>query len=375
MKLNLKQLVIIFISFTLIGCVTSNFLKPETGEINNLRLHNNTLTFNTIDSVFVNISFGNVKGWSAGNKKVSHNYLLPLEAGQKYNIKIELIKNEQIIKETTIVNQLTNNPVDDFLKVHFIDVAQGDAILIQTPDKKNIQIDGGYGTISSVMDTWAGGGVPMALNYLKSKNISHIDFIIETHYHADHYGGLNDILHSDITSGLYISNSSNQSNYTTGSMISMSDTVNFQVMNIGYPPNVKQNNPNNQSIVLKATYGDADFLFTGDAEGIVQDWIFSQNLSTSVDVLKVSHHGARTNGTSNTAFLSETLNQFAKIAVLSYGAGNPYGHPADLHRFSNFHTYGTGRLISQPDRQNYKFDSGTILVETDGKIIFVSTEK
>ena len=374
--MKIKHFIIIFITLSLLSCGTTNIFKPETGEFQNLKLQNNTLTFNTIDSVFVNISFGDVKGWSAGNKKVSHNYLLPMESGQRYNIKIELIKNDKVVKDTTLVNQATTNPVDDFLRVHFIDVAQGDAILIQTPDQKNIQIDGGYGTRRHQGNpSWDGGGVPLALNYLKSKNITHLDYIIETHRHLDHWGGLNDILNSDITSGPYISNASNPLNYTTGSMIYMSDTVNFQVLNFGYPPGVPQNDLNNTSIVLRATYGDAEFLFTGDAEGHVQDWIFSQNLSTSVDVLKVSHHGSRTDGTSNTAFLSRTLNQFAKIAVISYGAGNIYEHPHDLQRFRNFNTYGTNSVKQPPAGQNYKFDCGTILVETDGKIIFVSTEK
>ena len=373
--MNIRHVIIIFIALSLLSCGTTNIIKPETGEFQNFRLQNNTLTFNTIDSVYVNISYGNVKGWSAGNKKVSHNYLLPMEAGLRYDIKIELIKNDKVVKDTTLVNKVTTNPVNNFLRVHFIDVAQGDAILIQTPDFKNIQIDGGYGTMSNVSETWAGGGVPMALNYLKSKNITHLDYIIETHRHADHYGGLNDISRSDITSGVYISNANNPLNYTTGSMINMSDTVTFQVLNFGYPPGKPQNDLNNTSIVLRAVYGDAEFLFTGDAEGHVQDWIFSQNLSTSVDVLKVSHHGSRADGTSSTAFLSRTLNQFAKIAVISYGAGNPYGHPADLQRFRNFQTYGTNRVASPPAGQNYHFDCGTILVETDGKIIFVSTEK
>ena len=258
MIIKTKHLFIIFITLLLLSCGTSNFFKPVIGEIKNLTMINNTLSFETADSTFVNLTFGNVKAWSAGNKSINHNYLLPLESGQKYNILVEIISNDVIVAQTVLKDYICENPTGDFLRVHFIDVAQGDAILIQTPDQKTIQIDGGYGTISN--EDWAGGGVPMALNYLKRKNISSLDFIIETHYHADHYGGLNDIKknNSGILWNNYISNTENKLGLHTGSTIAVNSCVTFEVFNFGFPTIDTSNNKNNESIVIKATYQDAE---------------------------------------------------------------------------------------------------------------------
>jgi beta-lactamase superfamily II metal-dependent hydrolase len=276
--------------------------------------------------------------------------------------------------DTTVV--FTSSPVQhDLLKVHFINVQQGDAILVQTPDGKNVQIDGGYGTFGN-STVWQGGGVPIALNYLVSQNVTHLNYMIETHAHLDHYGGLVNIRNSHITYGQQISNAYPRG-YVSGSYLILDSPVTFQFLNVGYPPTYNPQNPNvnNSSIVVRMAYQYAEFLFTGDAEGVVLNWIFNEGFNLSADVLKVSHHGATSNNTNNSTQLARTLNQYAKIAILSYGENNIYGHPLGLDRYTGFQTYGTNVISNPPQGSNFRFNCGHIVVKSDGKMIYVTTER
>jgi beta-lactamase superfamily II metal-dependent hydrolase len=329
----------------------------------------------------VHIAFNNFDGWSAGGKRISHNYPLPMSPGEYYTINLK-VTNGESTRDTTFT-YTAQGTVHQFLTVHFIDVQQGDAIFIQTPDNppKNIMIDGGYGTVRN--QAWQGGGVPIALNYLLEKNIEHVDIMIESHYHEDHWGGLRDIRRSELfdeaRGSLYICNS-NHFGYTSGSTLDIDSTVDFKFYNFGFPPTYTVTNPdrNNSSIVIRMTYGHAAFLFTGDAMGPVQDWMYSQGYDLSVDVLKVSHHGATSNNTTDTRFRNETLNKFCKIAILLYGANNPYNHPLGLNRFRDYATYGSNTLPSGttiPGGGNYRFNTGTIVVYTDGLMVYVTTER
>lgn len=380
---RVKILVLIIFLFFILSCGTDYGLKPviekpTSGIIQNLRIENNVLSFDTKDSTYVALSFVNridpddkYKGWSAGKAKLNHVYLIPVEEpALTYQMKLSVYYNESF--QDTVITFTSTYANHPFMKVHFIDVGQGDAILVQTADNKNIQIDGGYGTRGNSL--WQGGGQPLALNYLIQNNITHLDYIIETHRHADHYGGLNDIIASNISYGRYIS-PRNPYIYQPGMTLELESSTEFIFFNIGYPQTYNGSSVNNTSIVLKAIYGDAEFLFTGDAEGPVQDWMFSQCYDLSSDVLKVSHHGSSSNDTSSALFLSATLNQFAKIAILTFGTGNPYNHPHSLPRFANFQTYGTGLPVSIATGNNYNFNCGTIKVITDGSIIYVTTER
>jgi beta-lactamase superfamily II metal-dependent hydrolase len=106
--------------------------------------------------------------------------------------------------------------------------------------------------------------------------------------------------------------------------------------------------------------------------------MYSQGYDLSVDVLKVSHHGAQSNNTTDQRFRRETLNKFCKIAILLYGANNPYGHPANINRFRDYTTFGSNTLpagTTIPEGGNYRFDTGTIVVYTDGVMVYVTTER
>jgi beta-lactamase superfamily II metal-dependent hydrolase len=368
--------------FALLSCGTNTILseKPSFTYIQNLRVINNVLSFDTPDSTFVSITSLDFEAWSAGSKPSrNHIYQLPVIPGNPYHLKIQVeTKDASATKDTTFTFTATDI-APSLLRVHFINVQQGDAILIQTPDGKNLKIDGGYGSRGNTQ-AWSGARVPLALNYLRENNVTHIDYMIESHRHLDHYGGLDDIRNSDITIAHILSNSNNPRSYRPGDKLTIDTDADFYIYNIGYPLGYTGSDINDTSIVMRLVYGDAAFLFTGDATGHVQDWLYSQNYDISVDVLKVSHHGARTHNTTDQEFLDRTLDRYCKVAILSFGEGNPYGHPASMNRFSPFQTFGTNHLSptsGPPSGQNggkFRFGTGTVLVQTDGKMIFVSTE-
>ncbi|MCL1827275.1 MAG: MBL fold metallo-hydrolase [Candidatus Cloacimonetes bacterium] len=392
-KLNIKnndtrfliEILLCFIALSFCSCGFNNALLDapigtEPGYIKNLKLENNRLTFTTEDSTYVHLNYKNrinntdqYKAWSAGKAKLSHQYHLPVSAESidyQISLSVTTINNTTVADTTfTFHSTLQNHP---FLKVHFINVQQGDAILIETPEGKNLQIDGGYGTLRD--REWQGGGEALALHYLQAQNISHLDYIIETHRHEDHWGGLQDITSSSITHDKYLS-PTDRHGYRSGSFLTLESQVSFQILNIGYDPSYSENNRNNESIVLKAKYYDAEFLFTGDAEGEVQEWIYDRGFDLSADVLKVAHHGANSNSTTDSIYLQTVFDKYAKIAILTYGKNNPYGHPRALNRFTNIFTYGQNPVQSTPAGSNYTFDCGNILVLSDGQMVFVTTEK
>jgi competence protein ComEC len=246
------------------------------------------------------------------------------------------------------------------LQVHYIDVGQGDSILIESPDGKTILIDGGDSNFQ-------------ALNYLKSVGIKKIDLMIATHPHADHIGGLVEILNSIPTSKVI----TNGELYTTPvyeqfldaianakaeySEVKQGDTISigyldFSVLN---PLNLSQGNANNNSIVLRLTYGNVSFLFMGDAEKEVESRIMNLGIPLKSDFIKLGHHGS--SSSSSFPFI-KTVNP--SIAIYSAGLGNPYNHPdqsviGSLIR-QGITVYGTdknGTITISTDGVNYKLDT------------------
>jgi beta-lactamase superfamily II metal-dependent hydrolase len=263
---------------------------------------------------------------------------------------------------------LFESPVDSFqtsevtpsplFRMTTIDVRQGDSHLIETPAGRHVLIDGGYGTDepSFGAGAWDGDGVPLALNYLQARGIYYLDHIVETHHHADHYGGLRDIMNSNITYGAYHSPSS-PNGLVVGEPFDVEDTsVVATVLNVDYPPGVPNDNENNRSIVLRFSMGEVDFLLTGDSETPTNMKMverFGDGLRS--EVLKVNHHGS-SDGT-NAEWLDAVEPRFA---IISCGAGNPYGHP---------HQETLDLLAERSVRVLRTDETGTIDVLTDGRSV------
>lgn len=239
------------------------------------------------------------------------------------------------------------------MQVHFIDVGQGDSILIESPSGKTMLIDGGVK-----------GAGQQIVPYLKELGINKLDIVVATHPDADHIGGLIPVLDTMPIEQFYDSGKVHTSQ-TFEEMLTRIDEKNipYHVPKIGddiefdKDVNVKVLNANDQatdnndaSIVLKMTYGNVSFLLTGDAGVALEKEMLQYDVEATV--LKAGHHGSNTS--SSEEFIQAVK---PKVAILSYGEDNKYGHP---------HAEIVDRLQAIGSKIYATADLGTITVSTDG---------
>lgn len=265
-------------------------------------------------------------------------------------------------------NDPTNptDPVDpgtpgDFLTVSYIDVGQGESILIQTPNGKVILIDAGTSTSKTNIS-----------DYLDSLNIDTIDVLVASHPHADHIGGMAYIINNYEIGSIYMPKAiSTTKTYETlletiqshGYMINTAKdgvTINIDksiAIDILAPISRDYNDLNQYSIVIKITYGNISFLFMGDAGATSENELLYSGVDLKADVLKVGHHGSSTSTTIN--FLDEVAPDYA---IISVGAGNSYGHPTEQT---------TNRLLDASTEIFRTDKDGTVVISTDGVKIII----
>lgn len=247
-------------------------------------------------------------------------------------------------------------------RVDYIDVGQGDAIYLHASDGTDILIDGGPRSTG-----------PTVVAHLQDAGVDDIEVMILTHPDADHEGGLIDVLQSAIPVESWITNGQLDDTLTYQALITETmargltptpavagqsyrwGDVQALVLN---PQPVLDPDQNDNSVTLLVVYGDVRFLFTGDITAdaeqvLLETGTASLRLALPADVLKVAHHGSK--NSSSAAFL-EAVNP--EVAVISVGAGNPYGHPAQetMDRLS-----AVGANVYRTDKY------GTITVISDGQ--------
>lgn len=241
--------------------------------------------------------------------------------------------------------------IQGLMRVHFIDVGQADSTFIELGNGQTMLIDAGLGGDDVV-------------KYIRELQYSDIDFVVATHPHDDHIGGMATVLDSFDIGKMYMP----RQEHTISAFTNMLDVIenkNIELheakagvnittsgiikIDILAPFAESYSNLNNCSAVVKLTYGETVMLFTGDAEQVIETQLLNSDIDA--DVLKVGHHGA---GSSSAPSFIRAVSP--EIAVISCGKDNSYGHP----------DYETLAILNEVGADIYRTDEqGTIQVMAD----------
>ena len=254
-------------------------------------------------------------------------------------------------------------PENSNFEVHFIDVGQADSALIEC-DGETMMIDGGNVADSNVVAA-----------YLKKEDVTELNYVVCSHAHEDHVGGLSGALSVTKADNIYAPKTeANTKAYKNFKKKAEEQNVEIKHPNVGDeiqlgsstveflgPVDENGKDLNSTSIVLKITYGNTPFLFTGAAESDEEEETLNSGADLKSTVLKVGHHGSRTS--TSYPFLREVMPQYA---VISVEKGNSYGHPNEE----------TLSKLSDAGVEVYRTDeSGDIVMTSDGNSINVVTAK
>jgi competence protein ComEC len=253
-------------------------------------------------------------------------------------IKHKFRKNKQriiaIIVVIAIILYIIKITPND-LKIHFIDVGQGDCTLIITPAGKKILVDGGGSDNYNI-------GKKTLLPYLLDRRITKLDYVIISHFDSDHVKGIITILEElDVEKVLVSKQYQNSENYKEFLEIIKEKNITIKQVSKGYKINIEkdltinilfpikdqlilENSLNNNSIVAKLVYKNFSMLFTGDIEKIAEEKILKEVNGEILKsyILKVAHHGSKT---SSIAEFIKNVNP--QIAIIGVGENNKFGHP------------------------------------------------
>lgn len=256
-------------------------------------------------------------------------------------------------------NETSNqNIVTTDLKVYFFDVGQADSILI-TNNGHNMLIDAGNNEDG-----------PKLVKYIKEDlGITEFDYLIGTHPHEDHIGGLDDIINNFDIKKIYLPDITT----TTKTFEDVLDAISSKELTITIPKigetfklgeadftvlytGTNSSDLNSTSIITKMIFGKYSYLFTGDTTSDIEKTILDQNID--IDVLKVAHHGSKYS--SSLEFLEKTTPSYA---IISVGKNNSYNHPSS-ETINNLKKYTNNIYLTS--------ELGTILLTSNGQTIDVS---
>ena len=287
-----------------------------------------------------------------------------------FNINIFSYIDEDFIYQVVSLEKNDNTEIKPVhtssrLKVYFIDVGEAESILIQNLDEYML-IDAGNNADGKKL-----------VKFLKSLEIEEFKYVVSTHPHEDHIGGMDNIVRSFKIRNMFMPDVTTN----TPTFTSVLDELEKKDIKITVPDDnsvYKLGNAeikfiysgndsedlNNSSIVLKVTFGNNSFLFTGDTTSVVEEKILNRDIKA--DVLKVAHHGSRYS--SSDEFIKKVNPQYA---VISCGKNNDYGHPhkETIRRLKNnkikfYRTDYLGTIIFESNGN--KIDIKTIKTDTDG---------
>lgn len=283
--------------------------------------------------------------------------------------KVEALPTWQGIYNLLKLDEKPPASPDAELKVHFIDVGQGDSQLIQSPEY-TVLIDGGESDQAQNV-----------INYINNLGIKKLDYVVVTHFHSDHMGGMSEILNA-FKVGRIIFPETDEYFLplpTTRAFVKMLETIEQKQIPVTYStpnhniflgenisltllaPVTIYDDMNNVSIVSKLVHGENSFLFTGDIEAKAESDILGKHKDLGATVLSSPHHGSRTSSSSE--FIDAVSPQYT---VIQCGANNSYGHPhkETLETYNNIDTE-----ILRSDLL------GNIVFASDGKGITITSAK
>ncbi|MFC2949758.1 MBL fold metallo-hydrolase [Virgibacillus sediminis] len=277
----------------------------------------------------------------------------------------------------------SNEPLSD-LEVHYIDAGQADATLLQYED--------GSEEYSILYDTgdWRSNNV---VQYLSTQDISEIDVLAISHPDADHIGQMEEIIGTYPVGEVWMTgNESTSQTFQRAMEAVLASDASYEEPRAGdefaigpleidvlYPDTISGNS-NEESLSLKFTYGDIEFLFTGDAERDGEQYMMNSEISVDADILQLGHHGSNTS--SAPAFIDAVD---PEVAIYSAGENNSYGHPSpevvSAIQDRDIELYGTdihGTIVVTTDGQDYSIATradGTISPESTGATEQTETEQ
>ena len=252
------------------------------------------------------------------------------------------------------------------LSVHFLDVGQGDCIIVKCGDEVML------------IDSGKQGNEQKIIRYMRNLNIKNIQYAVATHPDSDHIGSMEEIIETFDTDCFMMPDISGAQYAPTDLFISLLESVEqSEIKSVAaesgksymlgdavftfIAPIKQYDDVNNMSAVIKLTYGERTFLFMGDAEFEEESDIVQSVASLHCDVLKAGHHGS--NSSSSEAFILAARPRYALISV---GTPNDYGHP-NKNVIKRFESEDCEVL-----RTDY---CGTLVMGSDGENLLVDTEK
>lgn len=254
----------------------------------------------------------------------------------------------------------------DMINVHYIDVGQGDCTLV---------VCGGE---TLLIDAGENGHEQQIINYLNSVGVKKLDYVVATHQHSDHIGGIPEVLenfgaNNIIMPRLTEAQTPTNSTYTAflkaiqksgakviSSKVGAEYTLGGATFKIFGPVTNDAEDINNMSVVVKVTYGENMFLFTGDAETEEEKEVIETGANLDCDVFHAGHHGSYTSSSKD--FLNAVT---PEICIISCGADNDYGHPHDAAL----------KRIKKHTQDIYRTDiCGSIVITGDGSTLSVTYE-
>ena len=258
--------------------------------------------------------------------------------------------------------ELLGENVEGTMEIHYLDVGQGDSTYIK------------MGDFDMLIDAGPTSEVNHLLKQLSALKVKDLDVVIATHPHEDHIGGMPGVFDTYEVKKFYMP----KATYTTMAFENLINSVKNEGLKIktikegtkiklaegtvikAFSPGEKNyDNLNNYSPIMKLTFGETTFMFTGDAEKIAEDEVLSKYSEEDLksDVIKFAHHGSNTSSTED--FIKAVS---PKYGILSCGEDNPYGHPRkktlktiEKHNIEVYRTDKQGQITAISDGENIKF--------------------